>query len=60
MTAAAGQEIVSQFSPANGDTYWSQRTSALVAASGTSVAVTGTPSGTAGAWNLALVEIRRQ
>ena len=60
MTAAAGQEIVNQFQPTGGDTYWSQRTSALVPAAGTAVTVTSTPGGTAGAWNLAVIEIRRQ
>jgi Ca2+-binding RTX toxin-like protein len=59
MTAPAGQVIVNQFSPTGGDTYWSQRTTAPIA-SGATVTVTSTPSGAQGAWNLALVEIRKQ
>ncbi|RPJ72162.1 MAG: heme peroxidase [Acidobacteria bacterium] len=60
MTPAAGQQIVNQFQPTGGDTYWVQRTSATVPTSGTTVTVASTPSGTRGPWNLALIEIRRQ
>jgi hypothetical protein len=58
--APIAQTIINQFSPTGGDTYWSQRTTATVPASGTSVTISATPSGTVGAWNMAILEIRRQ
>jgi hypothetical protein len=61
MVPSAGQVLVNSFNTPNGDTYWSQRTSSPVAASGTSVTIrdsyaTLMPD----RWNVAAVEIRKQ
>jgi hypothetical protein len=60
MTPAAGQVIVNQFTPTQGDTYWVQRTN-IVPAAGTSVTIRDTYGATMpDRWNLAVVEIRQQ
>lgn len=61
MVPRAGQVMVNQFNTPNGDTYWVQRTSPPVAATGTSVTI-GDSYGTLmpDRWNLALIEIRKQ
>jgi len=60
MNPAAGQVIVSQFNPTQGDTYWVQRTNPIGAA-GTNVTIRSTyPGALTDRWNLAVVEIRQQ
>jgi len=60
MSPAAGQVIVNQFNPTQGDTYWTQRTNPIGAA-GTSVTIRSTyPGAMTDRWNLAVVEIRQQ
>jgi hypothetical protein len=59
MVAAAGQTIVGQFTPAVGDTYWVQSTSAPVPAVGTAVTMRTTyGAAQPDRWNVALIEIR--
>jgi Ca2+-binding RTX toxin-like protein len=59
MTAVAGQTVVGQFTPAVGDTYWVQRTTAAVPAVGTAVTMRSTyPAPNTDRWNVAAIEIR--
>jgi hypothetical protein len=59
MTAVAGQTILGQFTPAVGDTYWVQRTTAAVPAAGTAVTMRSTyPPPNTDRWNVAAIEIR--
>jgi hypothetical protein len=60
MTAAGGQQIVSQFNPPVGDTYWVSRTTAAVPAAGTPTTMSLTYPGAThpDRWNLAVIEIR--
>jgi hypothetical protein len=61
MTAAAGQQIVNQFRPPVGDTYWVERTSSPVRVAGSAVTMRSTYGTTMpDRWNLAVIEIRRQ
>jgi hypothetical protein len=62
MTAAAGQQIVSQFTPPVGDTYWVSRTTNPVPLAGVPTTMSVTYPGTThnDRWNLALIEIRPQ
>jgi hypothetical protein len=59
MTPAAGQTMVSLFNPPANDTYWVQRTTAPVAASGTVTVMSTTyPFPLNDRWNAAAIEIR--
>jgi hypothetical protein len=55
-TLGPGQTMVHQYLATVGDTYWVQRTSGLIALSGTSVTINDTAP-TTDRYNLSLVEI---
>jgi hypothetical protein len=59
MVMPAGRTSVRQFTPAIGDTYWLQQTTAVVPAAGTTVPMNVSYTGAnTDRWNLALIEIR--
>ena len=62
VTAAAGQQIVSQFNPPVGDTYWVSRTNNPISFAGipTTMSVTYPGATHPDRWNFAVVEIRPQ
>jgi hypothetical protein len=56
-TPASGQSIVDQFLAPSGDTFWTQRQTAVTPAAGTSVPISDTAP-TSDRWDLASIEIR--